>query len=199
MTNMQQAICTYRTNVTLPISLNDYGFAQSPNTYLNLSDILAGSPEFITRSTQYSYYMIKGMQSKFTRMWPESMPCVADDSPDVGFGAYHFGLRALNVNFYPNLKSTAVGQPTEDADSSWQVSPYITTTQSHYQPFPRNFTTGTNSSGLGVWNTVVQYPNISGQLTIYNHPNNSNALNDNIFIWDVEINVYISFCNNTGS
>jgi len=199
MTNMQQSICTFRDSIGIAQDATKYiAVGLGGTDYLNLSDILGASAEFLSRSTQYSYYMIKGMQCKFTRCWPESTPLSNDEAVAPALSHYNDGFQALKCNFYPNLKTTSVGLPTEDADSSWIVSPFIFGAQSHYQPFPKNFTTGTNSSGLGVWNAVSQNQNIQGEIAIYNDPSIV-ALNDSIKIWDVEVNLYISFCNNTGA
>lgn len=191
-TQMLATICTYTTRIVLLNGTTNYTFP-SGNQYLNLATILTGSPEFISRYTQYSYYMLNGQQVKLTRRWFDPIGFSVD-----GFATYVDGLSMLSMNFYPNLSSTTVGQPVEDADSSWKVSPFIHGVQSHYQPFPKNFTTGSNSNGLGVWNAGSSYTSISGELAIYNDAG-ALAGNNDMAIWDLEINHYISFCNNTGT
>lgn len=192
-TQLVSTKCTYQTKVILENLSTAYQFATT-NQFLNMNTILAGSPEFASRVTQYSYFMINGMQCKFTRRWVDPITTGAGQA----FNSITEGLSMLSVNFYPNLASQTVGQSVENADSSWKVSPFIQGVQSHYQPFPKNFTTGSNSYGLGVWNAANGYTNISGELAIYNDPGAS-AGTLNVAIWDVEINVYAAFCNNTGA
>lgn len=203
MTNYQKSICSSYGFIILPAGSTQYTaeFNGLPNVpYINLFQILAGSPEFVTRQTQYSYYMITGMAMSFTRRWMDPI-AFGTNGVNPGFlqSDYTVGLSTLYCNFYPNLVNSIVGQPVQDADSSWEVSPFITTKQTHYQPFPKNFTTGTNSNGLGVWNACNQANNIQGELAFYNllaaEPSDVQAIQ----IWDFTINLYISFCNNTGS
>ncbi|CAF3348360.1 unnamed protein product [Rotaria socialis] len=163
--------------------------------------MLSTSQEFTSRILQYSYYMINGMNVKYARRWIDPISYgVNGTSPGFLANSFHNGLAMLSSNFYPNLASTFVGSPVERADSSWEVSPYTWTTQSHYQPFPKNFSTGPNSNGLGVWNACSQYASISGELAIYNDGADTVKASDvdHISIFDVEINLYITFCNNTG-
>lgn len=199
-TQLVSVKCT-STNV---ITLNPGGTYQFQgiDAYFNLTAMLATSPEFVSRYTQYSYYMINGMQVKFTRKWIDPIAYgVNGTSPGFIQASYGNGLPMLSCNFYPNLSGSTVGQPVEDADSSWKVSPFIQTVQSHYQPFPKNFTTGSNSNGLGVWNACSTYTSLSGELAIYNDAANTAGTSDisTISMWDVEVNLYIAFCNNTGS
>lgn len=193
--------CTYTDRIYLN-SASAYLFAATNAAYINLATMLAQSPEFVSRVAQYSYYMINGMQVKCTRKWIDPIEYGVDGtSPGFTVGTYSRGLSMVSANFYPNLNTSTVGQPVEDADSSWKISPYITSVQSHYQPFPKNFTTGSNSNGLGVWNAGNNYTNISGELAIYANAAENAAASDQavITIWDVEVNFYVAFCNNTGA
>lgn len=160
---------------------------------------MQASPEWVSRSTQFSYYMINGISVAYTRKWIDPIAYgVNGSSSGITATTYRIGMPALSTNFYPNLSSTVVGQPVEDADSSWMTSLFIHGKQSHYQPFPKNFTTGTNSNGLGVWNACSQVANLAGELAIYAVNGPSVSDQGDFFLLDVEINVYCSFCNNTG-
>jgi len=191
-TAMNSTICTYTGRVNLLSGSDTYVFP-SGNQFLNLATMLAGSAEFISRFTQYSYYKISGMSVKLTRRWIDPIVTGANS-----FSNLIAGLSMMSVNFYPNLSSTAVGQPVENADSSWKVSPFLHGVQTHYQPFPRDFTTGSNSNGLGVWNACATYTSISGELAIYNDGGVA-AQGSDLGIWDMEVDFYITFCNNTGA
>lgn len=195
-TNLQSVKCTYTDQIQL-FNGSTYTF-QSTNTYLNLAYILANSPEFISRSTQYSYFMINGMSVSYTRKWIDPIALGVNGS-SAGFISLAPGLARLSTNFYPNLLSATVGSATEDAESSWVVSPFIHGEQSHYQPFPKNFTTGSNSFGLGVWNATNGYSNIAGQLSLYNDAAVTASDDFPMRIWDMDVQLYISFCNNTGA
>lgn len=192
-TQLVSAKCTYQSRIILENLSTAYQFGTT-NQYLNLSTILSGSAEFASRVTQYSYFKISGMQVIFTRRWVDPITTGAGQA----FNSITEGLSMMSVNFYPNLASQTVGQSVENADSSWKVSPFIQGAQSHYQPFPKNFTTGPNSYGLGVWNAANGYTNISGELAIYNDPGAS-AGTLQVGIWDMEVNIYAAFCNNTGA
>jgi len=199
-TNMQSVPCTYSTQVGLGNDAH-YSFVGGLLTYLNLATVLTNSAEFISRQAQYSYYMITGMSVTFTRRWADPITYGVDSvSSGITIGTYQGGMDSLDVNFYPNLLSTAVGQSTQDADSSFRVSPFIHGKQRHYQPFPKNLSVGNNAQGLGVWNTTNNYGNINGLLSIYNPGLGFIAATGSpqYLVWDVEIEVYISFCNNTG-
>lgn len=191
-TNQQGIKATYTSTIYLN-SNGNYVLGGATNQFINLAAMLSASPEFTSRSVQYSYFMINGMAVTFTRKWID--PVTIGGSNE--FIAFPAGLSMLSTNFYPNLSSSTVGQPVEDADSSWKTSPFIHGAQNHYQPFPKNFTTGTNSYGLGVWNACNGYTSISGELAFYNDVAAS-VNNGVIAIWDVEVNVYCMFCNNTG-
>lgn len=200
-TNMQVLKATFVDTIALNSGTGpNYVFGSTNVAYRNLSAILLASPEFVSRQSQYSYYMITGMAVSYTRMWIDPIAYGVDGvSPGFLAAFYTDGLSMLSTNFYPNLVNAVVGQPVEDADSSWKVSPFIHGVQSHYQPFPKNFTTGTNSNGLGVWNACTQVVNLQGEVAIYN---SGGALVSNageFSIFDVEINVYCVFCNNTGA
>lgn len=200
-TNMQSEKCTFTDTVLLDAGGVVYLFNSTGTAYLNLSAILLGSPEFVSRQTQYSYYMISGISVAASRMWMDPI-AFGVDGVSSGFTAvsYNGGIEKMSLNFYPNLKTSTVGQPVEDADSSWEISPFIYGDQTHYQPFPKNFTTGTNSNGLGVWNACSQATNIQGEIAIYNSASGVQASTfGQINLWDLEINVYCSFCNNTGA
>nr|WAE42422.1 MAG: capsid protein [Cressdnaviricota sp.] len=200
-TNMTFVNCTYSDHIAIAPGNSVYQYASNGNAYINLTTILQNSPEFVSRQAQYSYYMIRGMAVAYTRQWIDPI-AFGVNGVSTGFlaNSYQQGIERLATNFYPNLSSTAVGQPTEDADSAWIVSPFIYGAQSHYQPFPKNFTTGTNSNGLGVWNACSQVGNLAGQLSIYNSGASATASTfGEIVIFHVMINVYISFCNNTGA
>nr|WAE42436.1 MAG: capsid protein [Cressdnaviricota sp.] len=196
-TNMQQL----KTTTTLKVILSN-GSTLYTNTvgtqYFNLSTILAGSPEFVSRCLQYSYYKISGMACTFTRRWIDPIT-LGVNGVSPGFLNLSNGLSMLSCNFYPNLINGNVGQPVEDADSSWKVSPFIYGTQTHYQPFPNNLSTGVGSNGLGVWNPCTQYSNIYGELAYYNDGGVSVSDQSDMAIWDLEVNCYVSFCNNTGN
>jgi len=199
-TNMQSVPCTYSTQVGLGNDAH-YSFVGGLLTYLNLATVLTNSAEFISRQAQYSYYMITGMSVTFTRRWADPITYGVDSvSSGITIGTYQGGMDSLDVNFYPNLLSTAVGQSTQDADSSFRVSPFIHGKQRHYQPFPKNLSVGNNAQGLGVWNTTNNYGNINGLLSIYNPGLGFIAATGSpqYLVWDIEIEVYISFCNNTG-
>lgn len=203
MTGYASPVCTSYALLTLPAGNTAYNISVPGGTtaqYWNLSDILLRSPEFVSRQTQFSYYMIKGMSVSFTRRWMDPISYGVDGTSE-GFLAveYGTGLSGLYVNFYPNLITTIVGQPVQDADSGWVVSPFIHGKQTHYQPFPRNFTTGTNSNGLGVWNACSQVANIQGELAVYNLIGAEPSDQGDIAIFDMIVNCYVSFCNNTGS
>lgn len=191
-TQFTNAICTYTGRVNLLSNADTYVFVTG-NQYLNLSSMLASSPEFITRGTQYSYYMLNGIAVKFTRRWIDPLTTGANS-----FVNLVAGLSMMSVNFYPNLNTSTVGAPVENADSSWKVSPFLHGVQSHYQPFPKNFTTGSNSNGLGVWNATNTYTNLNGELAIYND-GGVTAQGIDLGIWDMEVNFYMSLCNNTGA
>jgi len=198
-TDLQLMKISYRDGVALN-SAGNYQFISTAAQYVNLSAMLLASPEFVSRQTQYSYYMLNGISVKFTRKWLSPIAYgVTGTSPGFQQATYTLGLSALNVNFYPNLVNSVIGQPVQDADSSWLVSPYLEGGQGHYQPFPKNFTTGTNSNGLGVWNACSQAANIQGQLSIYSDQNlNSSNIPPLPTIWDIAVELYIQFCNNTG-
>lgn len=197
-TNMQSLKCTYTDDILQLAGAFIYSFQSTTQQYLNLATILAGSPEFVSRVTQFSYFKLSGMQVILTRRWFDPV-ALGVDGTSAGFTSLAPGLAMITLNFYPNLISSVVGQPVENADSSWDVSAFIHGNQSHYQPFPRDFTTGSNSYGLGVWNACNGYTNIAGELAIYS--DNAAIASDfgNINIWDVEINIYAQFCNNTGT
>lgn len=195
-TNLTQLKATVQTKVVLDNS----SVYTSPAgvQYFNLATLLSGSPEFVSRVSQYSYYMISGMGVTFTRRWIDPI-ALGVSGTSAGFLNLSQGLSMLSCNFYPTLLSATVGQPVEDADSSWKVSPFIHGAQSHYQPFPKNFTQGVNSNGLGVWNACTQYANIYGELALYNDGGVTSSDVGTMSIWDVEFNIYVSFCNNTGN
>nr|WAE42452.1 MAG: capsid protein [Cressdnaviricota sp.] len=200
-TDMQSLKATYSDIVMIPAGGVQYQFTSTGAAYLNLAAILAASPEFTSRVTQYSYYMLNGMSVTFTRQWIDPISYgVNGINPGFLQANYAHGLEMLNTNFYPNLLSTVVGAPTQQADSSWECSPFIHGAQKHYQPFPKNFTTGNNSNGLGVWNAANSYASISGELSIFNDGNAVAASDiENMYIWDVKIDLYVQFCNNTGA
>lgn len=199
-TQMASIKATYTDRIVLQPSSYTYTFDTNDLPYRNLTDILQLSPEWVSRQTQYSFYMINGISVAYTRMWMDPV-AYGVNGATTGFTeiSYTAGLQALNSNFYPNLTSTVVGQPVQQADSSWITSPFIVTKQTHYQPFPKNFTTGVNSNGLGVWNACNQIANLAGEIAIYNDNGAQPSDMDHIRIFDVEINVYVSFCNNTGT
>lgn len=198
-TQLTSTKCTYADQIIIGAGLAAMVFS-SGNDFLNLTTILQSSTEWVSRSTQYSYYMINGISVSYTRKWIDPIEYgVNGVSPGFTQATFFRGMPMLNTNFYPNLLSTSVGPVVEAADSSWETSPFITTKQSHYQPFPKNFTTGTNSNGLGVWNACGSIANLAGQLSVY--ASNAPTVSDQslMSIFDVEINVYVSFCNNTGA
>lgn len=200
-TDMQSVKCTYNDAILLAASSQTYQFAISGQPYSNLTNMIQASTEFASRQTQYSYYMLNGMQVKLTRRWIDPI-AYGVDGVSAGFTATTYngnGLATIQFNLYPNLTNTVVGAPVQNADSSWEVSPFITTVNSHYQPFPKNFTTGTNSNGLGVWNATNQIANLAGELACFNDAGAAASDVSSIAMWDVEINFYIAFCNNTGS
>nr|WAE42444.1 MAG: capsid protein [Cressdnaviricota sp.] len=200
-TDMQQLKCTYTDVIVIQPSGQSYTFNSNGQAYRNLAAMLGASPEFVSRVTQYSYYMLNGMSVTFTRQWIDPI-AYGVNGVSSGFvtAGFNLGLEKCAINFYPNLITSTVGQPVEDADSSWSVSPFIHGGQSHYQPFPKNFTTGSNSNGLGVWNACSAYTNISGELALYNSGNGAVASSfGEMCIWDLEVNFYVQFCNNTGA
>jgi len=199
-TDLQLTKISFRDNISLA-SIGTYQFTSTNSQYANLSSMLLGSSEFVSRQTQYSYYMLNGISVKFTRRWMDPIAFgVTGTSPGFQQATYTMGLSVLSVNFYPNLVSSTIGEPVQEADSSWLVSPYLDGCQSHYQPFPKNFTTGTNSSGLGVWNACSQASNIQGQLSIFSEQNiQASNIAPLPVIWDVAVQLYVQFCNNTGA
>lgn len=199
-TQMINVKCTFTDKIIIQAGTSAYVFFNTVAQFRNLTSILSGSAEWTSRQNQYSYYKINGMSVTYTRRWIDPISYgVNGTSAGFTIGGYGNGLPAMSTNFYPNIVSTTVGQPTEDADSSWLTSPYIHGRQTHYQPFPKNFTTGTNSNGLGVWNACNAVANILGQLSIYSDTTAVASDQSDITIFDMEINMYVSFCNNLGT
>lgn len=197
-TDQQTMKCTYKTYVTLNAASQVYAFVTAGHDYLNLATILAGSPEFITRYGQYSYYKLNGMTVKASRMWIDPI-ALGVNGVSAGFITMNGGLSRAFMNFFPNLVTTSTGASTEYADSSFDFSPYTSGVQSKYIAFPKNFTTGGNSQGLGVWNDLNTYNTIFGQLSMYNSSTGTQASTfGDIQIFDLEIEVYVQFCNNIG-
>lgn len=201
-TNMQSIKCSYHDTVYLAPGLNVYAFLATVNDYINMSSFLAGSPEFVTRINQYSYYKINGIAFTLSRKWIDPVG-YGQDGVSKGFTAntYVLGLEECSFNFYPAHASTAgVGAKVANAEGSWKVSPYTWNKQRHYIPFPSNFSTGSNSNGYGTWNSCSSYASILGQLSLYNSGECCSASNQGgIYIWDLEIETYVSFCNSNGA
>jgi len=197
-TNLQGLKATYSSGIRILPSGTRYVELNSTADYINLATMLTGSPEFVSRVTQYSYFKLSGMAVTFTRRWMDPF-ALGVNGTSRGFTTINTGLAMLSCNFYPNLTGTSVGQPVENADSSWTVSPFIHGAQGHYQPFPRDFTTGSNSYGLGVWNACNGYTSIAGQLSFFDDNASAASDIDYMEIWDMEVNIYVQFCNNTGT
>lgn len=197
----QQAVKCSFTNTIYQAAGGDgtYLVGISNDQYLNLSQILNNSPEFISRYTQYSYYRLNGMRVTLSRRWIDPI-ALGENGVSPGWLDITGGLNKLSMNFYPNIINTVVGQPVDHADASFDFSPYINERQSHYIPFPRDFTTGTNSQGLGVWNATQTFTNISGELALYSPATGTRPSDQQtMLIWDIEIELYCQFCNNTGT
>lgn len=194
-TNLQSIKATYTTRVYLS-DARKYGLVNPGQEYVNLAYILAQSPEFISRTTQYSYYKVTGIKVTLTRMWLDPV----SNGLHFTLASMRDGLEMISLNFYPNLTSGAVGQAIENADSSWNVSPFATGPVAHSISFPNGFTQGPNAQGLGTWNSVGESTNISGQLSCYNSSNGASAsAGTQVAMWDVQIQVYVSFTTNTGA
>lgn len=199
-TDQQSVMCTNKSVIFQENGGNgEYLSTLSGFDFLNLTTILANSSEFISRQVQYSYYKLNGMKVILTRRWIDPVLLgVTDTTP--GWLSLSQGLPKLSINFYPNIQSTTVGQSVANADSSFDFSPYLSREQSHYIPFPKDFTTGSNSQGLGVWNACNSYSTISGELALWSAPTQMRPSNvENMFIWDMEVEVYAQFCNNLGN
>lgn len=184
------------------ISLVQDGSYRSDNTgnskFRNLYTILQASSEFNTRAQQYSFFKLTGLTVKFTRRWLNPIT-YGVDTVESGIlqNTYQYGLAMLNVNFFPTQVSTVHGAVTENSDSSFKVSPYIQTLQTHYIKFPQMITG--NGIGLNMWNPTNIAGALQGQLSFYNDPGCSvSDTTEHFIIWDVEYNVYVQFCNNNG-
>nr|WAE43266.1 MAG: capsid protein [Cressdnaviricota sp.] len=190
-TDMQSVSCSFNDTISILENSSSYVFQNNGLPYRNLVQMLFGSPEFVSRQTQYSYYMLKGMKVTLTRQWMEQWD-------GTNLGHQEKGMDAVYLNLYPNLLSSVVGVPTRQADSCWEVSPFIQGPQTHYIPFPKNFTTGTNSNGLGVWNASSGATNLQGELAIFNDGMMCDARAERFNMWDVDVEFYLAWCNNTG-
>lgn len=200
-TDFQMVKATSVDGIYIPQGGTVYWFGSSSQPYKHIAAMLVSSPEFVSRQNQYSYFKLSGMEVILTRKWLDPIS-YGENNVSPGFlqTQYHNGLEMVSLNLYPNLLSTNVGQSVENADSSWSVSPFIHGAQRHYIPFPKGFTTGSNSIGLGVWNSCLTVNSMNGELAIYNSGQGVQASNMSlIMIWDVEINLYAQFCNNTGA
>jgi len=199
---MQSIKCTYNDTIYLPPGLNAYKILATTSDYLNMVSILAGSAEFTTRKDQYSYYKINGIAFIFTRKFLDPIAYgVNGVSKGITQSTYDLGMEDMSCNFYPANASLAnLGVRVENAESSFKVAPYSWDKQRHYVAFPTNFSVGAGSSGYGTWNQCNAYTSILGQLSIFNSgecctPSTSGG----IYIWDMEVEVYVSFCNSNGS
>lgn len=199
-TNMQSVKCTYIDSITIPASGSHYQWDSGNVDYNTLANMLGGSLEFATRAIQYSYYKINGISVSATRRWIDPIALGVDGTTE-GFLSLSGGLGMVHLNLYPNLTATSVGLPTMLADSSFKFSPFIHGVQSHYIPMPKNFTTGGNSNGLGVWNATSQIASLTGQVSLYDNNGSTPIVSDEseMDIFDIEVNFYVSFCNSTGS
>jgi len=201
-TNMQTVKCTYPETIYLGTGINKYLIETTINDYLNMSSILSGSPEFNSRVNQYSYYKINGISFTASRKWFDPIS-YGVDGVSKGFTAstFHLGLEECSLNFYPAYSSSAgIGSKVANAESSWKITPYVWDKQRHYIPFPSNFSNGSNSNGYGTWNSCSTYSSILGQLSIFNSGSCCSAsTSGGIFLWDVEVEVYVTFCNSNGA
>lgn len=201
-TNMQNIKCSYHDSVYLQPGLNVYAFLRTVNDYTNMASFLAGSGEFVTRYPQYSYYKINGISFTFSRKWMDPIS-YGENGVSKGFTAstFNLGLEECSFNFYPAYASVAaIGVKVSNAEGSWKVSPYTWDKQRHYLPFPTNFSPGSNSNGYGTWNSCTAYASILGQLSLYNSGECCSTSNQGgVYIWDLEVEVYISFCNSNGA
>lgn len=198
--NIQTLKCTLNDRIIIQAGFNAYNFGSNALNYMNISTALQNCAEFTTRAAQYAYYKLNGIQVKFTRRWLDTIPI--GDATHIGWDGSTIGngLSMLSVNFFPTLSSTVVSQLVEQADSSGKISPYLTESQDYYIRFPRNFSQGPNASGLGTWNSCLAITNLSGQIAIFNDFTNVFTTEAGfISVFDVEINFYTNFCNNTGA
>lgn len=199
-TDQQSVMCSYKDYIYQEAGgAGDYRVGFTALAYLNLAQILAQSQEFQSRASQYSYYKLSGMKVTVTRRWIDPI-ALGVNGVSAGWLSLASGLSKVSMNFYPNLINTTVGTSIDQADSSFDFSPYTVGEQSHYIPFPKDFTTGSNSQGLGVWNAIASFSTIFGELALFNSgagltvPSNMAIMQ----IWDLDIEVYTQFCNNTG-
>lgn len=199
-TDQQQVKCSYKGAIYQDAGGDGtYLVNTTGQAYINLATILANSAEFISRYTQYSFYRLNGMKVTVNRRWIDPI-ALGVNGVSSGWKTLSGGLSKVSMNFYPNIATTTVGTSVDAADSSFDFSPYPIGEQTHYIPFPRDFTTGTNSNGLGVWNACNTYTSISGELALYNDTSLTVPSDVAIMlIWDIEIELYTQFCNNLGT
>jgi len=198
-TDMQLVKLTVNRPINIGASGTHYILDTTANDYVNLTFLLAQSSEFATRYTQYSYYRLSGLKVTLTRRWIDPI-ALGVNGTSAGFISLAGGLSAIYMNLYPNLTSQAtVGNAVCYADSSFKFSPFLHGEQSHYIPFPKDFTTGTNSNGLGVWNACSQFSNLTGEIAFYDSNQIVVSDEDEMLIWDATFELYAQFCNNTGT
>lgn len=200
-TNMQNVKCTFNDTVYLAPGLNVYKILSTINDYVNIVSMLAGSLEFVSRKDQYSFFKVNGIAFIFTRKFLDPIS-YGVDGVSKGFtqATYGLGLEDMSCNFYPAYASAAaVGIRVENAESSWKVAPYSWNKQRHYIPFYSNFVKSAQG-GYGTWNSCNDYTGMLGQLSIYNSGECCSAsTSGGIYIWDMEVEVYVSFCNSNGA
>ena len=95
-TNMQNIKCTFHDSISILPSQNIYAFLSSIGDFINMSSILAASPEFISRYSQYSYYKINGIAFILSRKWLDPIS-YGVDGVSKGFTAGSYCLSKTNL------------------------------------------------------------------------------------------------------
>ena len=201
-TNQQAIKCGYNSTIIIPASSNTYYFLDTLSDYINMATVLAASPEFLSRVQQYSFYKINGIALIFSRKWLDPIAFGIDGSKKgILETSYYNGVEDCFINFYPTLaNASTIGKKVEDAEGSFKITPYTWDKQRHYIPIPKNFTNGSNSNGYGSWNATNTYNSILGEFAIYNSGEGIAMSNQGgMYVWDITIDLYCTFCNNTGA
>lgn len=201
-TNLQAVKCTYNTSICILAGGSTYAFLSSLADYLNMATILTGSPEFVSRLQQYSLYKINGVSFTATRKWMDPIAFgINGTKKGILESTFYNGVEDCFINFYPTISTIgSLGTKVENAEGSFKISAYDTTKQRHYIPFPKNFTNNSNSNGYGSWNSTGSYSSLLGEFAIYNSGEGITMSDQGgLYVWDLEVEVYTTFCNNTGA
>lgn len=165
-------------SINVPNLNNKYLFSATGTNNISISDLLATNPTFTDVVSKYSSYKITGIGLHGTVRQP------------IQTGVAK-GYVPCCFSFHSSIFGTDLGSTPIYNDKKIQISPSITTVQSGYWRFPKDYFAAGNG-GYGTWNPSPNYNLMLGQISCHGITAMSSSTAD-VYVFDVKFVIYTTF------